>query len=153
MIETPGYAPPTTFRTDVAAGLAALVAAYRTANPGRIYSHWDARPAQFTETPLTFLGSYDETITHSGQVRTRTMTVEFVLVDHLADNQETAGRVNPLVDALIDWLTANPHLGEYGWVAQAVGVVGLDVEPADGKAGSWHYEIIRVQASVQEGRS
>jgi hypothetical protein len=142
-----------TFRQDMSAGLAALLAAYRAANAGVIAAHWAARPAQFTETPLTVLGSMDEGIRHDAGTRSRTMVAELVLVDHLADAQETAGRLHPIVDSLLDWLTANPHLGDYVWVAEPVGVIGTDTEPAGGEAGSWHFEIIRVQATAQEGRT
>lgn len=101
----------TTFRADSRAGLVALLTGFQTANPTMLGSVLPARPEGFTgDYPIGFVDSQPETIVHDSGTRTRTMTPAVAVVAEKTLNAEEQDRFDLLVDALVDWFTANPHI-------------------------------------------
>jgi hypothetical protein len=102
----------TTFRYDVAQAGLALLESFKTANPTLLGYAFLVRPTHFNlELPVGYLGPRPETARHSEGVRTRTLTgLSFTFVDDPGDSMELAARMDRLVDAFADHLTANPHI-------------------------------------------
>lgn len=101
----------TTFRSDVAGGLHSILSAFAVANPTLLRRAFRARPSSWTtDTPFGWVETRNETVRHDSGLRMRTMTPSVVVVDRLTDNIETMDRMDDLVDALLDYFTANPHI-------------------------------------------
>ena len=101
----------TTFRSDIAGGLHTILTGFAAANPTLLRRAFRARPASWTtDTPCAWVETRNETVTHDSGLRMRAMTPSVVVVDRLTDNIETMDRMDDLVDALLDYLTANPHI-------------------------------------------
>jgi hypothetical protein len=103
--------PTSTFRNDMAAGLATILAGFMAANPTLVSSTWRARPPSLNvDLPTAFVETRPETVSHANGIRTRTMTPGVTFVDRLTDNNESMTRMDVLVDAAMDYFTANPHI-------------------------------------------
>lgn len=101
----------TTFRQDIVAGLTTILNAYQVANPTLLRRVFDHRPpSDVTDLPFAYVSLRPESITHASGVRTRTMQPSVVVVDMLASNDETEGRFDVLVDALVEHFTGYPHI-------------------------------------------
>lgn len=101
----------TSFRSDIAGGLYTILTGYVAANPTLLRRAFRARPASWTtDTPCAWVETRNETVTHDSGIRTRTMTPSIVVVDRLTDNVETMDRMDDLVDSMLDYFTANPHI-------------------------------------------
>jgi hypothetical protein len=100
----------TTARADFVAGVATMMNAYIAANPGSIVRHYHSLPAQFQDLPATYHDIVGETVHHANGLRDRVMSSAIVLVTRLTDNTETTDTQSVLVDSLLDWFTANPHI-------------------------------------------
>jgi hypothetical protein len=140
----------TTFRHDVAANIKTNVLdVYQAANPTLLRAVYRARPSQIGETPCAWIGDRSEQLTHDSGTRGRTMLVQVVLCDTITDNGETLDRIDPLVDALLDALTALPHGVTSGTVLDPVGV-----DDADIPFGTVNYfgTVITVRVRILEGR-
>ncbi len=124
----------TTFRVDAVAGLKSILDTYHAANPLTLVATFSARPATFArEMPFAFVEARNETVRHDAGTRTRTMTPTVVLVDRLTDNTETMGRLDPLVDALLDAYTASPHITSTGvWLGGVSITDGYEQDPDGG---------------------
>lgn len=97
----------TTFRSDVTAGVVAILQAQQAATPDKLRAVYSSRPGSFPELPAAYIGNADERITYSGQLRTRTMVgMTAVLVDVYADSIESGDRLDVLVDLLVERFTA-----------------------------------------------
>ena len=95
-----------TFRADVVTALVAILNAQRTATPDLLRGVWSARPGAYNELPLAFVGDRSETITHDSGTRTRDMAgLQVFLVDSWSDSEQTASRLDVLVDLLVDRFT------------------------------------------------
>lgn len=101
---------PTTVRQDLAAGLLAIIDSFIAANPTLLRRSYPVQPPGFVEFPSAYVGPRTENATHSAGTRTRTLSPSIVLVDRIGDNTETMGRMDILVDAFADHLTAHPHV-------------------------------------------
>jgi hypothetical protein len=92
----------TTYRSDLVAGVRAVLLAQVAATPTQLRAVYNARPGSFPETPCAYIGSRDETIALGGQLMTRTFAgLTVVLVDALQDASETEDRLDDLVDLLV----------------------------------------------------
>lgn len=101
----------TTFRSAARGGLVAILQGFQAANPAMLGSVLSARPEGFTgDYPIAFVDSQPEQISHDSGTRTRTMTPAVAVVAEKALNAEEQARFDLLVDALLDWFTANPHI-------------------------------------------
>ncbi len=97
----------TTFRSDVVSAIIGILNAQKTATPTQLRAVYAARPGGFSEVPAAYIGERSETITHGGQIRTRTMTgLTVVLVDAFVDAAEAGDRMDDLVDLLVERFTA-----------------------------------------------
>lgn len=138
----------TTFRNDAVAAITGLLTTFQAANPTLLRSVNRRRPGKFGETPLAYIGERAESLTHDSGTRTRTFAIPVVVVDVLSDNIETAGRLDLLVDLLVDVFTANPH-AVANCLIEPVSVNDLEVE-----AGVPYAAIqIAIRGIVMEGRS
>ncbi len=100
----------TIFRADFRIGLAALLVAFRAANPMLLAQTYRARPGSF-HPPLAYIGLISEpNLNFTSGLRTRLVRAQIALVQGLYDNAETADRQDALADAFLDYLTANPHV-------------------------------------------
>lgn len=119
----------TTFRQDIHDGLVTLLGLFKTANPTLLRQIWHARPNSFTlgELPAVVIGSMSETATTQQGIRTRGGTgVTFDIIDRAPEPQEADERMNVLVDAFWDLLTANPHMASGTSLVTPIGVIDED---------------------------
>ncbi len=94
------------WRADVVEAIRAVLAAQKAATPTQLRAVYTSRPGSFPEVPCAYIGGRDERITYSAGLRTRTVTgLSVVLVDALADSQQTGDRLDALVDLLVDRFT------------------------------------------------
>lgn len=137
-------------RTAYAAGLASFANTWNGthSDKAKIIQISRIRPATFNP-PTIYVGLFSEPLIANREgVRTRMARDQLVLVQGLYDNGETADRQDPLVDAFLDWLTANPHL-----IPETVTepVATEDVELAVGPT-SYFATIVTVTSDIAEGR-
>lgn len=137
----------TTFRSDAAAAVLGLLTTYQTANPTRLRHVTRARPSSVGETPAAWIGEVTESIRNSANIRQRTFIIPIVVVDQLADNSETLNRLDDLVDALIDVVTAAPHAVSGATLIEPSGVSEVEID------GPFHGVAINVSGLIQEGRT
>lgn len=95
----------TTFRADITAGVATMMQAFITAHgTGVLARHEDEKPTTFAlDTPLSYLSSLHEDITHTAGTRERVASPSVTVVAE-------AKVLSTLVDLLIDHFTAYPHI-------------------------------------------
>jgi hypothetical protein len=146
----------TTFRQDIHSAIVATLLAWKAANPTLLRAVWHARPASFTlgELPCAVLGDMTETITTMNGVRQRQMTgFTVMLVDRSPDSQEADDRMNLLVDALMDYLSANVHMASALTEVWPIGVNDGD-SGLIGEASNlfWYSNVISFFAQIMEGR-
>jgi hypothetical protein len=144
--------PTTTFRSDVATNVAALLATYATAHPTMLRATARRRPSSFAtgEFPIAYLASRDERIDHTAGTRGREMTVAVEIVDMLVDSVESADRMDDLVDGLLDMFTTNYHGAATGTILEPIGV-----EDGELVVGDAVYAMGRItlRVRIREGRS
>jgi hypothetical protein len=101
---------PTTFRSDVAVGILAVLNAFIAAHPTLLLRAYRARPENVTvDMPAAFIDARPESVTHDSQIRTRLMSPSVVVVRAYTDNPETMTAFDTLVDLLVDAFTAQPQ--------------------------------------------
>lgn len=137
----------TTFRSDVAGAVLTLLTTFQTANPSLLRHIHRARPANVSETPSAWIGEIAENIVQTSGVRRRSFVVPVVIVDVLVDSSETGGRMDDLVDLLIDAFTAAPHAVSGTTLIEPTGVSEVEIE------GPFRGVQINVSGLIQEGRS
>jgi len=120
--------PTSTFRVDLVAGVTAMMNAYIAANPTKLLRHYRSLPAQFQDLPCSYLDVRPETVSHANGLRDRVTTPSIVVVTRLTDNGETTDIHDILVDSLLDWFTAYPHI--------VAGTVWSDMTIADEAVGT-----------------
>jgi len=146
----------TTFRQDVQAGIMATLTAFKTANPTLIRRVWPVRPGSFTlgDLPCAVVGNLTENIATSQGIRQRRMesfTVE--IVDRVPDNAEALVRMNLLVDAMLDYITAAYHMASGTSIVEPIGVQDGDSGAlGEGTNVFWFSNLITFRAFVAEGR-
>lgn len=103
--------PTTTFRRDVTDRLVALIEDFKSANPTLILRSYHRRPGGFTgDLPAIYIGSRNETVTHSVGLRTRTMEPQLVIVGHPTGTpEEIADEMDTVIDTFLDYVTTHPH--------------------------------------------
>lgn len=144
----------TSFRQMAMAGLYATLVAFRSANPWALKGLATARPANLgnLDLPGAYIDGADETITHNGGTRTRTMSgLGVMVVLPQPDNAEAENAMDAIIDALMDAFTAAYHAvdGSSILVQTAVTEVPLDEDGG-------HYLGNRItfgQTSKTEGRN
>ena len=144
----------TTFRQDVNAGVqATILQPFATANPTLLRKVLTERPQSLAtgELPLAWIDQMDETIVHANGVRQRQMGgLRICVADIAPDPEEYSDRANFVVDALLDWLTANFH------AASATSIVEpVSVSESDYDEGGTHFTVTAIgcNAYVAEGRN
>lgn len=139
-----------TFRVDLVTALVSLLNTYKTANPTLLRDVHTARPAHIGETPIAWIGNRNESEVHDSGTRTRVISVDVVIADVVPDNEQAAGRMDVLWDALVDVFTAAPHMVSGSSVVEVTTI-------AEGETdyGTVPYRIlvISVTANLIEGRN
>ena len=145
----------TTFRQDLTAGLVTVLDAFIAANPTLLRRSERARPPSIVgDLPVAYVDARPETITHSVQIRTRTMRPSVVVVSPMADNEETVVRHDVLVDKLVDWFTDYPHLiAGTVWEDMTVSDEDFTVETATGDRHFYATRFTFEDVTIQEGRA
>jgi hypothetical protein len=138
------------FRTDSRAAFYALLGTFNAAQ-SELRQVYKARPPDFGACPCAYVGGITEpVISFDSGTYTRHLEVNLVLVDELADNEETAGRLDVLTDALFDVLQVSPHVIDGYSVTQP-----LRIDTAELNVGGVTYaaNVIVVSAFKQDGRT
>jgi hypothetical protein len=151
------WALNTTFREDVRNGIMTTLGLFKIANPTLVRKLWRVRPESFTlgDLPALTVGDVTESIATANGVRQRQMdgfTVE--ITDSVSDNLESSNRGDLLVDAIMDFLTANYHMASGTSIVEPIGVT-------DGSTGvtteapnlTWYSQVITFRAYIMEGRT
>lgn len=139
-----------TFRVDLVAALRSTLNTYKTANPTLLRDVHTARPAHIGETPVAWIGNRNESETHDSGTRTRLITVDVVIADVIPDNEQAAGRMDTLWDALVDTFTAAPHMVSGSSVVEVTSIA----EGEDDYGGvPYRILVITVSANLIEGRN
>ncbi len=144
----------TGFRQAAQAGLAGLVASFKTANPSIIRRVLTTKPQGFgSETPLFYIGAMNERVDHANGVRTRTLEgFSAYLLDTSPASEESSDRLAFAVDALTDLFTGGVHIISGRSILQHTAT--LDTEQVDGTniilPGA---EFTFAQTVVAEGRN
>jgi hypothetical protein len=101
---------PTTFRSDIRAGLKTILDGFRTANPTMLRGTSKTRPASIKDKPFAYvdLGSEDVAFVSGG--RQREMSAGVVFLDVPGDNVQVDDRMDDLVDKFLDYITDRPHI-------------------------------------------
>lgn len=142
---------PTTARYDTITGLVAILDAFKAANPTLLSRTFRGRPPSLnTDMPCAYPTLPDEEVSHRAGVRIRVMAFAIEYVDRLTDNDETTERFDRAVDALLDHLTANPHIVA-NTVWSRVSISNDYVETEDGKVFARAVFTVP-DHTVQEGR-
>jgi hypothetical protein len=118
----------TTFRSDVRAGMLGLLTGFIAANPTMLNAGYSVRPAAFGNRPLGYVGDLNETIVHTQGTRQRTMSPTIVLVWAWNDATETTDIRDDVVDAFLDYATANVHAVSNQTVTSPTGVEDVELE-------------------------
>lgn len=139
-------------RTDFVTGLVTVLNTYKTANPTLLRGVFTARPeGSAFEKPAAYIGNRDETVGHDSGLRTRTfLGLTVWVLDTFPVNQETADRMDVLVDGLQDAFTNAPHAGGGNTVISVTSVQDTEVTLGDAiyRAAVFTF----AQGVVQEGR-
>lgn len=146
----------TTFREDVHNGIVTTLTAFKTANPTLLRQVWHARPGSYTlgELPAAVIGNLTETIATANGIRQRMFTGFTVeLVDRAPDSQEADDRMNVLIDALLDYLTAAYHMASGTSIVEPIGVTDGDSGISEATNLYWYSNVITFRAYVAEGRT
>jgi hypothetical protein len=118
-----------TARSQYVAAVVSLLNTYKSSNPTLLRAVYTSRPASIGETPCAFIGPRNEQITHSMSVQTREFTgLSVVLVDALTDNQESADRMDDLVDAILNVIASNPRAIPALGVLEATNVEDVELD-------------------------
>ena len=149
----------TTARQDVRAGLYALLVAFQAANPTLLFSVFRSRPgAPGVELPGAFVGNLNEpSIIHTSGTRQRNFAPEIVVFDSFApSNEEQAARLDIVIDALLDYLTANPGAIAHSILAlNQASITDGEFDIAGGQVTT-HYRAVAIglgQITIMEGRN
>jgi hypothetical protein len=123
----------TTFRRDVTERLAALAEDFKNAPPTLLLRVYKRRPTGFTpDLPAVYVGSKNETITHTSGLRQRTMEPQLVLVGNpTGAPDEIADEVDTLVDYFLDYITVHPHAISSNTVTQVTTIRDVELEVDD----------------------
>ncbi len=148
----------TTFREDVRAGIVTTLNSFKSANPTLLRHVWRVRPESFTlgDLPAMTVGNLTESINTTQGIRQRQMDgFTLTITDNVADNTETSDRGDLLVDAIMDFLTANYHMASGVSIVEPIGVTDGESGAIGEGAGSlyWYSQVISFRAYVMEGRT
>jgi len=147
----------TTFREDVRAGIVTTLRAFQAANPDLVRQVWPVRAGSITlgDTPALVVGDLHETIATMQGVRQRTMDGFAVeVIDQAPDNLEASNRMDLLVDAVMDFLTAAYHSASGTSIVEPIGVEdGAASLGGEGQNLAYYGQTIRFRGYVMEGRT
>jgi hypothetical protein len=138
-----------TWRTDVRAGVLAMLAAFQAAHPDVIRVHWANLPQTLTaEGPFVYLAPIHERISHDMGTRLTVLEGAFGYVDVLVVPTETADRVSVFADFMRDLCSANARMLPYGMFEQtgfAEAELGDGGTQMTNNLATWRF-------TIQEGR-
>jgi hypothetical protein len=98
------------WRGDVRDSFKVGLDAFLVANPTLVTHVYSARPAAIADSRVVFIGGIAETMKHTQGLRVRNAEITLVCTRSLGENTEVVDDLEDLADALIDYLTDNPHL-------------------------------------------
>lgn len=143
---------PTSWRSDVAAGLFTMLTDFRTANPTYLHNVYRSRPKTFNDRPLAFVGSRNEPlIEHTSGIRRRTSTPQVVIVYAARDyTDEMADIRDDVVDAFLDFATARPHAISATTLVEPRATEDVELALDD---AYYPATVVTFAAVIQEGRA
>lgn len=138
------------WRGDVRDSFKAGLDAFLVANPTIVTHVYSARPAAIIDARVIFIGGIAETILLDQGLRQRSAEITLVCTRSLGANTEVVDDLEDLADALIDYLTSNPHLP--GALTVQAPVRSTTTELPD--SGTFLPAVaIVARADIQEGRT
>lgn len=145
----------TTFRTDIRAGMLAVVQSFATANPTMLAKVHKVRPTTFAgDIPFAYIDLTRETASHTAGTRERVLSPSVVVVAAPLDNDTQVAAWDTLVDALADHFTDNPQFtANTIW---DVWTVTDESEEIESREGTRTFPAVRFtfgNVSIREGRS
>lgn len=147
----------TTFRQNVQDGIVTTLAAFRAANPTLLRKIWQVDPGSYTlgDLPAAVVDNLTEQIATANGIRQRQIVGFTVkLIDRTPDNAEAALRMNLLIDAILDYLTAAFHMASATSIVEPIGVTDGDSGAiSEGPNLFWFSNLITFRAYIAEGRS
>lgn len=147
---------PTTFRTDIRAGMVTAVQAFITAHPTLLLAVHKSRPTRFSgDIPFAYIDLLSETATHTAGTRERVLSPSVVVVSRPLDNDQQVDAWDVLVDLLADHFTDYAQFAPITiWSNWSVTDESEEIQSADGPTRV--YPAVRFtfdSVSVREGRS
>jgi hypothetical protein len=141
---------PTTFRQNLRSGLYQLLTGWLAegSNSALVRQVYDHRPPTF-DPPVAFVGSFVETVNHSGQVRQRQVDAQVVVIRASYDNAEQLRLSDVVLDSLEDYLSARWH-GLTALTLQEP-VSSVD-QPMEIGGVPYFATVLTVRGMIQEGR-
>jgi hypothetical protein len=98
-------------RSDLVAGLLALLDAFIAAYPTLLVRRFKVRPPSLvTDTPCAYIDLRPATVSYDSARRITEFTPSIVFVDRLTDNGETMDRFDTLIGTFNDHLALWPHV-------------------------------------------
>jgi hypothetical protein len=139
-------------RVATVSGLKGLLDAYRASNPSLLIATHTTRPPSFNKgVPAAWVGSRSEPrISHDSGTRTRIVDWTIGVVDEITDNEETMGRLDAVVDGILDLITDTPHVVT-GAITSVVSITS-DEEEAAASGVYYAKAVLRGRTEIIEGR-
>lgn len=145
----------TSWSTDLTAAIVAVWQDEATAHPDNVRKVYRSQPGSFGETPCAYIGDRAETITHDAGTRTRTTTVEVVLVDTYRDNLQTSDLMDVTTDYISDRFDLPANVQRVGSsIISSTGYRDTDVTLAksDGSSVLYRGRVFGYVCAKLEGR-
>ena len=140
----------TTFRQDIRAGLMTWLTAFKAQQGSAVDTIHKARPGSLTP-PCIYIGGLSEpSIVHDAGLRQRVMAPQVVIVERLITADEAVEMKDPLVDAFLDYATANPHITAFA-VAEPISTADIELDYGGGAVYS--ATVVTFRAIIGEGRN
>jgi hypothetical protein len=144
---TPSLTDP--IRVNLRAGLKEILDAYKaTGALAETYAY----PPESYHTPCAYIETgVPEAVTHDMSTRQRILTAQVVFVVKLISNAQATGELDVMVDALHEWVTANPRIAGQLSMLEVVRVQpGLELTDANGN--KYAATVITIDCNERLGR-
>lgn len=112
---------------DVRAGAVTILQSVAAAHPTSLGQVYTARPASLAP-PCAYVGDVRMDLAHDSGTRRWSGSLDVVLVDTVADNPETMGRLDTATAYVVDAFTDAPHALGLNTVAEPVSVRSMSLE-------------------------
>ena len=140
------------FRQQVVAGVATVLAAFQTANPTLLVQTMTARPrsgSTFTM-PGAYIDARNETTIFMHDIRQTTLTTPIVVLVQISDNQQAEAQMDAIMDGLRDAFTLAYHAANA--VSISAQAVATDTDLPE-LGVPYLANVIGIVSTIAEGRT